>query len=87
MPWAIKVNNKKHQTDKYIHLNWVQVLYATAGHILIGKFAGLKKKRLEGMKKLVVEMEIITYCMIKHMPKAFFYLQIFLPAVVAKFPL
>ena len=37
------------------------------------------------MKKLVVEMKIIAYSMVHHMPKAFLHLQVFLPAVMAKF--
>lgn len=37
------------------------------------------------MKKLVIEMKVIAYGMVHHVAKAFFYLQIFLPAVVAKF--
>lgn len=39
------------------------------------------------MEKLVVEMKIITYGMVHHVAKAFLYLQVFLPAVMAKFTL
>ena len=37
------------------------------------------------MKKLVVEMKIIAYGMVHHVAKAFLHLQVFLPAVMAKF--
>ncbi len=36
------------------------------------------------MKKLVVKMEVIAYGMVHHVPKAFLYLQVFLPAYMAK---
>jgi len=38
------------------------------------------------MKKLVIEMKIIANGMVHHVAKAFFHLQVFLPAVMAKFP-
>lgn len=37
------------------------------------------------MKKLVVEMEIIAYGMVHHVAKTFLHLQVFLPAIMAKF--
>ena len=36
------------------------------------------------MKKLMVEMKVIAYCMVHHMAKAFFNFQVFLAAVIAK---
>jgi hypothetical protein len=36
------------------------------------------------MKKLVVEVKIIAYGMVKHVAKAFLHLQVFLPAFMAK---
>ena len=39
------------------------------------------------MKKLMIEMKVIAYGMIHHVAKAFFDLQVFLPANVAVFTL
>ena len=39
------------------------------------------------MEKLVIKMEIIAYGMVHHMAEAFLYLQVFLPANVAKLSL
>jgi hypothetical protein len=36
------------------------------------------------MKKLVVEMKIIAYGVVHHMAKAFFYLQVFLAAIMTE---
>jgi len=38
------------------------------------------------MKKLVVEVKIIAYGMVHHVPEAFLYFKVWLPAVVAIFP-
>lgn len=39
------------------------------------------------MEEFMIEMEIITYGMVHHMAKAFFYLKVFLPAYMAKLTL